>query len=146
MDCCFATSSHNLKQCWLITKCVLRYPPESKLTRGDHEHHPWYVFGDYTFKIVTTSLRGQWHTISGTLRNECAVEALCWVPPKNTQIKNKLSHFIPWSLQIMHIWLITRNRYALKTSLWWSHPRESMGPNPVWTHCNRVYDITMLHQ
>ena len=46
--CCLSAPSHYLNQCWLIT-AVLLHSPESKC-----------VFGDYIFRITTTSRKDQW--------------------------------------------------------------------------------------
>ena len=48
-----------LNQCWPIIKSVLWHCPESNATICAHEFSAKYVFGDYTFKIITISLRVQ---------------------------------------------------------------------------------------
>ena len=57
---CLTAPSHYLNECWLIIKSLLWYPPVYYPTRSAN----WYVFGDYTFRFITTSPRVQWVDIS----------------------------------------------------------------------------------
>ena len=60
MAWCLTAPSTCLYQCWLITKGVLWGSPESNFPRNFHENNPKYVFGDYTFKMTTTSPMCLW--------------------------------------------------------------------------------------
>ena len=58
MACCLTAPSHYLNLCWLIISEVLCHTPKSNFTHAYDLNHD--VFGDYIFKMTTTSPRGQW--------------------------------------------------------------------------------------
>ena len=55
--CGLTAPSHHLNQCWFINKCVLWCSLQNSFTKTLHELYPLHVFGDYAFKIITTSTR-----------------------------------------------------------------------------------------
>ena len=60
MACCLTAPSHYLNFYWLIIKGVLWHSPESNVMKRAQELDLYNVFRDCTFKITTTSPRGQW--------------------------------------------------------------------------------------
>ena len=80
--CCLTAPSHYLIQCWLIMNLVLWHPPETNFI-GKTE------FESYHFKIITTSLRGQWVKCLHLKTNEGI-----WQMSRNDEGSNSLgSHF-----------------------------------------------------
>ena len=65
MACCLRALSHFLNQCWLIIIVVLWYSPGSTFKETAHATILYIEFENYTytFKIPTTSPRGQWVNI-----------------------------------------------------------------------------------
>ena len=57
--CCLMAPSPYLKQYQSMVECALWHWPESNFTRIAHELNKQPVFRDCTFKITSTSLRGQ---------------------------------------------------------------------------------------
>ena len=56
MVCCLTVPSHYLNQCWLTLQVFFFFIH----LRAISQEILMNVFGDYTFKITTTSPRGQW--------------------------------------------------------------------------------------
>ena len=60
MACCLMAPSHCLNQCWLIISSVLYVASILGHFQGNAQDiYPWYEFQNNSFKIITTSPRGQ---------------------------------------------------------------------------------------
>ena len=60
MACCLVAPSHYLKQCRLLICKVLWHSTESNFAMSAQAMILYNEFGNYTFKIIATSHRGQW--------------------------------------------------------------------------------------
>ena len=58
---------HYPNQCRLIISEVFWQSPEDNFTGNALDIHPWYVFENYKFIIITASFRGQWVWCHATL-------------------------------------------------------------------------------
>ena len=60
MACCLTTPSHYPKQCWIFVSEVLWHLHKSNFTVSVQSTILYNEFQNHTFKIITTSPRGQW--------------------------------------------------------------------------------------
>ena len=108
MACCLMALSHYLNRCWRTIKGVLWHSPGSSFTRAQELLNPQHLAKDYTFKITTTSPRGQWvETLSYQLDScHCEEKMVLWTSCLHTIFPILLSyvgqHWCCWCRVLKH--------------------------------------------
>ena len=125
MAFCLTAPSHYLSHYWLITKGVLQHSPESNFTRNTHELNPNKLLEDHTFKITTTTPRGQ-------LKKICVSHCLQMVQVKFSYHHNdvmKWKHFLcywPFVRGIHQSPVDSPHKGQCRGHFLWSAPKKKM--------------------
>ena len=92
MVCCLTAPCQYLNRYWLYIRCVLQYSHESNFTINVHKLNPQHVFKNYTFKITTTSPRGQWVNLTPSHQMVFGMWCDCMVDEGYIMVKPHENH------------------------------------------------------